>query len=451
MRSGSPRLLAAAILLVSLLAGLAAAQTRPAGPVNLPPLPLDKDELAFLFGQVQINPHRLDRLRINAGGGRIFEATTTIDPALQAYAARKLETALAPYAALAALDPRTGRVQALAWITPSRFKASLATTPAFPAASIFKMVTAAAALEAGGLTPGSKIPFTGRSHSLTEAQIRDGKAGRGQQPTLAEAFAMSINPVFGKLANRPLGPRLMQEFAQRHGFNQAIHFELPTAPSRATIPQDDPFALAAVGSGFNRETTLSPLHGALMAAAVVNQGVMPEPTIFERVDFIRDGRPAQTVYRQQAQAMRRIYGTRTAANMRVLMSATTSRGTSRYAFRQAPRDRVLKHLEVGGKTGSINDPTVSYRVDWFVGYGLDERSGESLAVAVLVAHDLERRGVRSSQLARDIIRFHFDPRREDGASLDSPEPAKKAPKKSKTRSRSSSSPAKSRAKSAYGG
>jgi len=387
----------------------------PAWSSSLPPVPLEKEELAFLLGKSGLGGERLDTLKVEAGQGRSFLIETTLDIPLQEYLDSRISKAGAPMVSLVALDPMTGKVKALASWDRLPGQTNYALTPAFPAASIFKMVTAAAAMEKGGLTPSSRIPFHGGSHTLYRGQLKMPEPNAPRKPTLTESFARSFNPVFGKLANRPVGPLILEQFAYRFGFNQAIRFELPVEPSQVSIPRDDVFGLAAIGSGFNRETTLSPLHGALMAAAVVNGGVMMEPTIVERVMVYQESQPGANVYQSEPRVLRRSLSPQTAARMRRLMGATVTKGTGRRSFRRSSRDRVLRNLFLGGKTGSINDPSQRYRIDWFVGYGWDKNDGQALSLGVVVAHDLQRRGISSRDLARDALKFYFDSETHDPA------------------------------------
>ncbi|MBW2618737.1 MAG: hypothetical protein JRC92_07665 [Deltaproteobacteria bacterium] len=377
---------------------------------SAPPPSLGKEEIAFLIGQPVLEPGGLDGLTLRAGEGRAFLVESTLDPDLQDFLANLVSRAQAPVAAAVVLEPASGRVLALASFNRLGKETNYALSPAFPAASIIKIVTVAAAMEGAGLTPSSLIPYNGRPYTLYRSQLRERKTRWTRQPTLAESFARSLNPVFGKLALKPIGSAGMKEFVHRFGFNQTLRFELPLAPSRVEVPRDNTFALATIGCGFNRNTTLSPLHGAMLAAAVVNDGVMMEPTIIERISLLDDGRPVREVYQSRPQIFREVVSPQTAQAMRRMMRATITKGTARRSFKGHSRDRVLGRLEIGGKTGSLNDITQTYRVDWFVGYARDEAGHKTLALAVMVAHDLKRRGISSRQLARQTIRFYFNDR-----------------------------------------
>lgn len=372
---------------------------------------LSRDELAFLIHPAALIQEPSGRFKMMAGAGREFEFFTTIEPGLQSFVEGRLATAQAPIAAAVLLEPETGRILALAWHNETDDDFNPALEARFPAASVFKMVTAAAAVEQGGIKPDSKLPYNGRPHTIYRGQLKDKKTKWTRTPTLREAFAKSINPVFGKLAIGPIGPGRLSDQAHKLGFNSTIEFELPLEQSRIEIPAESGYDLALVGAGFSRTNTLNPIHGALLAASVLTGGRVAKPTVIDRVLLNRAGETAELVYQGKGGLGREIMKPGTAAALKKLMQATIAKGTARKAFRRARRDRVLKHLDIGGKTGSINDDSQTHRVDWFVGFVRGKKkspvAGKSLALAVLVAHDLELRGIRASNLAQRMIRFHF--------------------------------------------
>lgn len=401
------------------LAGLVApGPARAASEIMPPPVGLDKQELAYLIGQSGLNHLGDGRFVVKTTPQSSFVVQTTIDPGYQAFLNDRLARAQAPMAAMAVIDPYSGRVLALASWDRLPGQDNYAVKSAFPAASVFKIVTAAAAVDAAGLKASSKTPYNGRSTTLYKGQLKNKKTRWTRYPTLAESFAKSVNPVFGKLAQGPVGPDLLEAYAHRLGFNQALRFEFPLDQSQVEVPQADRYHLAEVGSGFNRQTTLSPLHGALIAAAVLNNGLMMEPYVVDRVT-VRDGRGAgREAYRGHPEALRRVFSQDTAREMRRLMATTVSKGTVRSIFRRSRRDKVLKQLDLGGKTGSINDPSQRYRCDWFVGYARHRQTGRAIALGVLVTHDLKRRGLRAPLLARQAIREYFaDAPGQAGASV----------------------------------
>jgi hypothetical protein len=93
--------------------------------------------------------------------------------------------------------------------------------------------------------------------------------------------------------------------------------------------------------------------------------------------------------------------------MRRMFEATITVGTARKAFTQLSKDSVLRHVELGGKTGTMGGgPDHSELFEWFAGYGTDENTGNSLSVTVLVVHH-STRWANSKALARLMLRRAF--------------------------------------------
>jgi len=306
------------------------------------------------------------------------------------------------YAAFVALDAQTGRILSIVSRTRSGNDIGhLALKATFPAASVFKIVTAAAALERKRLTPDSHIPFNGGLHTLYRrnvSQVDENKWTR--YVTLSEAFAKSINTVFAKIGMYMLQPTELREFAEKFQFNQPIPSDVRVDLSHFELADGDPWAVAEVASGFNRVATLSPLQGALMAAAIVNDGIMMSPYVVDRLFTPEDGMVYSAVPIQLAVTLQ----PSTASALRELMHDTVRIGTSRTAFRPLFRRKGFSELEVGGKTGSLQGFHPKGKYDWFVGYA--KKDDRRIAVAALTINE-ERWQVKSSHLAKTFIEEYF--------------------------------------------
>jgi cell division protein FtsI/penicillin-binding protein 2 len=226
---------------------------------------------------------------------------------------------------------------------------------------------------------------------------------RPNQLTLKDSFAQSVNPVFGRLGAHVLGRDLLENYAQAFGFNREIDFELPVRPSRLEMA-GGAFELAEVASGYNRTTRISPLHGALMAATVVNHGRRVEPAI---VDWVADT-GGQTVYQRRPMRGERAIDARTAAELIDMMQATVRSGTAHKQFQRLHGDKVLSQLEIGGKTGSMGDDEPDMRYDWFVGFARDHQQSRQMVFAVVVTHE-DFIGTRAAAYAAMAIREYFKP------------------------------------------
>jgi cell division protein FtsI/penicillin-binding protein 2 len=336
------------------------------------------------------------------GGARIHYS---VESRLQKTMERLYSANNIKYSAFVAIEPSTGRVLSLVSRSQRR-RDNLALQASFPAASVFKVITAAAALESGQFHNDSRIPVRGEFHTLLK---RDVLAGGGLDSstrprfarliTLEDALAHSVNSVFGKLGIFGIGGDGLLRMARRFGFDTEIPFELPVESDHISVPED-PFGLAAIASGFSPEVTLSPLHAALIAATVANGGVMMEPSIVERVE----SEGGQTEYSFQPTPIGRVLEETDARELGLMMHRTVTDGTSRRHFTSS--DDALSQVFIAGKTGTLYGPNPKGLYDWFVGFA--EKNGQKIAVAVMTIHG-SRYGLKASRVARVAFESWFAP------------------------------------------
>jgi peptidoglycan glycosyltransferase len=304
------------------------------------------------------------------------------------------------YGAFVALDATTGRILSMvSYAHNPSDRENLALRATFPSASVFKVVTAAAAISENKFSGNTVIPYTGQNHTLYRTNVfHTGNNRWTRYVSLKEAFAKSINTVFGKIGAYNLHPAVLRDYADRFGFNRKIASDVPVQQGNAPIP-DDPWGVAQASSGYTRENTMSPLQGSLIAATVVNNGVMMEPYLVQSV-YQPDG---TKLYTAQPTVSRQVVDTETAGEIRSLMRETISHGTCQKTFRGFSRGECSL-IDVGGKTGTLTGFNPLGKYDWFVGYA--EYGGQKLAFASLTIHkDIWR--VKSSQIAREVIESYF--------------------------------------------
>lgn len=323
----------------------------------------------------------------------------TFDSTLQGELQSLYDLYAPDYGSFVAIEAKTGRVLAMVNYSRKKTKENLALRATYPAASVFKMVTAAAAISKKKLSPDSIIPYNGQNHTLYKRNVLTTQFNRWTRHiTLKEAFAHSVNTVFAKIGAFTVGAHELRDIANRFYFNRPLNFELPVQSAQAPIP-DDPWGLAEAASGFTRDNTLSPLQGAVMAAAIVNDGVMMEPFLVESVHEAT-GLP---LYQSQPTILGQVVDRDTAREMRELMRETVTHGTSKKSFRGFFQGRFAQ-VDVGGKTGSLTGLNPKGKYDWFVGYA--ELDGKQIAFASLSIHETFWR-VKSAYLARKAIETYF--------------------------------------------
>jgi penicillin-binding protein A len=375
---------------------------------------VSKADLAEQLGQqIQRNayPETID-LEID-GEQRRSNISYSLDLAAQARVQKMLNQYKPDYAAFVAIDARTGRIISIASRSEKLKNENLALRATFPAASIFKVVTAGAAIDLNKASAGTVVPFNGANHTLYKRNVAETKENRWtRHMTLREAFGHSVNVFFGKLGLFYVGPENLKLYAERFLFNQEIRADLPVQTGYARFSVEDPWSVVTAASGFTRDNTMSPLHGAMIAGAVANDGIMMEPYIVETVA----SEAGEVFYRAEPRKASVVVEPQTADELRELFRQTVKSGTSRRAFRQTVRRSKYDSVEFGGKTGSLTGTNPAGKNDWFVGYA---RFGEErIAVAALTVNEKKWR-VKSSTLANLFLtQYLSDLKKRELASLD---------------------------------
>ncbi|MDI7269941.1 MAG: penicillin-binding transpeptidase domain-containing protein, partial [Myxococcota bacterium] len=313
-----------------------------------------------------------------------------------------------PVGAAVAIEVATGRVVLFA----SRARVPTERDPCVdaspPAASIFKIVTAAALLEDADIRADERVCYRGvsavkqiRLGDLDEArlEIDTGTACA----TLARGMADSLNPVLGRLADAKLSPRTLLRRAERFVFGRAMPFDLPLDVSPVEIPQDR-LEFARTAAGF-WHVGLSPVHGAAIAQAIANGGRMLRPTLVDRVV----GPNGADLYRAAPALLRTVVRPETAAALAAMMLGTVDVGTARKDFVD-PEGRPFLTVPVAGKTGSLANPRPYAGYSWFVGFAPAAPAGSAVgdgepvyAVAVLLINE-ERWRIKAALVAREALR-----------------------------------------------
>ncbi len=379
------------------------------GAIDLPQRALGAEsELAPLLDLGRAEVGASGRYEVDLGDGR--RAELTLDPTLQSATRKAMRDYQIPYAAAVVMST-DGRVLALvgeSTLEPALSDADLTTRAWAPAASVFKLVTGAALLDAG-VSADTQVCYHGGGSGIAEEHLRDDARRDRDCNSLAFGIGKSQNAIMGKLAARNLEPTALAGLAEQLGWNQPLPFALPVTPSLARIPTETGLAFARVAAGFWR-TELSVLHGALLAETFANGGVRMAPRLVERV--VRTGQgpdgAGETVELPIAPAPRRVLAEATAREVGRMMVGTTTFGTARASFTApGPAQTALLGYRVAGKTGSLSDvrtlpdgsqQTINY--NWFVGFA--PADNPRIAIAVLVGNQPVWR-VKAHTVAKGLI------------------------------------------------
>jgi len=167
--------------------------------------------------------------------------------------------------------------------------------------------------------------------------------------------------------------------------------------SKAVIPEES-YELARCGAGFG-EVTLNPLHAALIAAAVANQGVMMRPYLIETVR----NSEGEILYQAQSKVWTQPISARTAMELNLMMRRTIDDGTASRTFQRYGKD-LLKKVTISGKTGSLSGDNPPGLYDWFVGFAPAEDPQIAFSAMVI---NYQRYKLRGAFVAQEALRIFF--------------------------------------------
>lgn len=304
-----------------------------------------------------------------------------------------------PYGVFVAIEPSTGRILAMtAHSSADPQWAQNAFFDLYPMASLFKIVTASAALESRKITPETVIEFRGNSYSENPRYWEASPKGKNNRMDVTHAMGKSINPVYGRVAADIAGKTSVLESIRKFGFNQALLPGTPAKQSKAAEPQST-HGLMLMGAGLDHEVKISPLHAAVMMAAIANGGRMMSPGLTEKVTDAR-GAAKET---HTSREIRQLVSPETASSLTRMLSSTVTQGTSRKAFHDR-QGRPRLDVEIAAKTGSINGTDPRGHYSWFAAFA-PARNPRIALVALVINQDKWK--IKSSQVGEQALQEFF--------------------------------------------
>jgi len=332
--------------------------------------------------------------------------------------------------AIVALDPKTGRVLALAssptfsqeafergltnheWQKINRDKThpleNRSLRGQYPPGSTFKIVMAVAGLEEKVITPSTIISCSGVM-SVGNHEFHCWRKGGHGPMNLHRAMVHSCDIYFYEVGRR-LGIDRIAEWSRRFGLGAPTGLDLDKEmPGLVPSPawkkarfhkpwHEGETILVSIGQGYNLTT---PLQMARVVAAIANGGIIYKPYIVEKVE-----NPAgEILYQAKSEVQSRLGASPAYLEaVRQALVGVVNEGTAKVAR--------LPHIQVAGKTGTAQVVAMDRdnpkkkrerRMEdhaWFVAYA--PADNPRLAVAVLVEHG-GHGGEDAAPLARRVI------------------------------------------------
>ena len=314
----------------------------------------------------------------------------TIDSRIQ----RAAEQALAGrVGAIVALDPRSGAV--LAWASAPTFdntniQAAIeaanasggadtsmydrATLALYTPGSTFKVLTLASALENGLATLDTTYDSPGRMEIGGADVVSIGERGHGKI-SLAKAFALSSNTVFGQVADG-LGAEKLVATARAFGYGQQLGLDFTTAASVMPNPEEmTEWELAwagagqPVGQGHTPGPQATVMQNALMAATIANNGIAMNPYVVSQI-LAPDGTVLKTT---RGHSLGQAVGSGTAEQVKQAMFDVVQNGTGSAA--------AIAGVKVAGKTGTAETNNANAN-STFVGFAPYDTPTVAIAVVI---------------------------------------------------------------------
>lgn len=333
-----------------------------------------------------------------------YHVNYTFNAELENFIKKQLSLYRPDYTSVVVMDNETGKL--LAAVDYSRaknvFGRDLSFSNSHPAASVFKVITASDLLENTHIKTDTEFNFTGRSTTLYKNQLKDpGNRRWVRTLDLEKAFATSNNVIFGRSAIENLTPAGLKKMAEKFGFNKKLLDGVKLEPSVFNMAQDQ-YNLAEFSSGLNRQTLMSPIHGAVIASIIANGGVLRYPVVIDSLEGIND---KKTIF-PPLKKDEAVLTPRTAEDMRTLFMATVTNGTARSSFRRSKY--LLEKLEIGGKTGSLTGGEPHGKRDWFVSYAKsnEDKTDKGISICVMIVNK-KKWYIKSPLLAKNIMEYYY--------------------------------------------
>lgn len=287
------------------------------------------------------------------------------------------------------LDPRNGRVLAYVSTDPETFPAKRA----YPAASIVKVLTAAAMLEEEEGGASASCVYRGNKYRLNRRRLDRPSSGRTSG--LEDALASSNNQCFSQWALHSLGEEKLTAIFKRFGW---LSSPAPGHDAGRYEAVESRLDLGKLGSGLDG-MRVTPLHVAALTT-VLTGGELLEPWWVDRVVDAR-GRSIDLPERTEP---RIVLPKERAETLREMLVATTTRGTAKSAFRTRRGRPKLGDIKVAGKTGNLTGRDPYGRYEWFM--GLAPADDPQIGVVVLQLQS-NLWWKKSSELAASILNEVF--------------------------------------------
>jgi len=299
----------------------------------------------------------------------------TLDRDIQYLVEVTMADAIARYGAVSGtiivMDPKTGEILGMSsWPTfdPNNYVQYPPTDPENPAVggqyepgSTFKILTMAAALDSGKVTPQTPFVDTGFIE-VGGVPIRNWDGGAWGPVDMVGCLQHSLNVCMASLSTS-LGPNVFYNYLSAFGIGHLTSVDLATeTPGHLKKPGDPDWFDSELGTNsFGQGVAVTPIQLVTAVSAVANGGTMMQPHILLRV---QDG---GSVHTTRPQVLGRPIKPETAATLSEMLAQSLERG-------EGGNDVLVPGYRIAGKTGTAQIPMPggydpSRSIASFIGWG----------------------------------------------------------------------------------
>ncbi|MDD2679808.1 MAG: penicillin-binding transpeptidase domain-containing protein [Candidatus Omnitrophica bacterium] len=338
----------------------------------------------------------------------------TIDQVVQYIAERELDKAFKAYhakgASIIVMDPHTGKILALASrptydlnehsnVSKDQTR-NRAICDLFEPGSVFKIVTASAALEEKRVSEEDKFFCENGSYRVANHILHDHKPHGWL--TFREVIEESSNIGTTKVAQL-LGPNIVYKYVRLFGFGSKLGIDLPGEIS-GMIKEPRFWSKTSIGAiPIGQEVGVTALQLASAISVIANGGQLMRPYVIEE---IRD-KQGKVIKRTSPVLIRKVLSLDTSARMSKMLTGAVEEGTGRMA--------QIPGFTSAGKTGTAQklEPNGAYShnkfVASFIGFAPAEDPLITIVVSVDEPHPYYFGGVVAApvfkNVAADVIRY----------------------------------------------
>ena len=336
----------------------------------------------------------------------------TIDASIQSFCEQAAREAMSVNSAKAvrilAMDPQTGEILAMVnkpdydLNDPPRddvealneLMRNRIVTDAYEPGSTFKILTSAAALDAGLVSVNEGFYCSGTTY-IDGSRVRCWGDPHGAE-TFAEALQNSCNPVFVELGLR-LGIERFYDYLDAFGIGSETGVDIPGEASGIVISESTVKRVDLARIAFGQSVAVTPIQMLTAACAVINGGNLMQPYV---VGEIVDGN-GETIMRAEPVTLGHPISEEMSATMRNLLERVVSEGGGKNAY--------IPGYRIGGKTGTAQiyvDGVVSS--DKHIGSFLGFAPADDPQIALLVIVEeadvaIDYGSQTAAPFARDIL------------------------------------------------